>query len=186
MRADKVEFCLQLRHIEKTFAEFLNRPIDKLTTDERLNISLGYQFVSTLAVTGSDVKFDHTLRAKIKKKFMINNKPLNEECPICQQPIPFEKREDGQCPSGHRALRCRATLRTCFEDTFACRWCGTHYHLDSGISLLFLISSLREIVIHFVVVYRIGWLHSLRWIIRFKPDRIVNDSHVYNFVSEFH
>lgn len=173
MRADKVEFCLQLRHIEKTFLELLNRPSGQLTNDERLNISLAYQFVSTPAVTESDVKFDQTLRAKIKKKFMINNKSSNENCPICQQTIPFEKRENGQCLGGHTALRCRATLRTCFEDTFSCRWCGTHYHLDSGISFTHLLSYLREIVIVFAIIYRIGRLHSLWWIVRFKPDRIM-------------
>lgn len=134
MRADKAEFCLQLRHIEKMFQKILmNRPDGKLSADERLNVSLAYQFVNTPIVAELNTKFDQTLVEKIKATFQIKPKPPKEECLICQKPISFEKREDGQCSSGHRALRCRATLRTCFDNTLCCRWCGTHYHLDSGI-----------------------------------------------------
>lgn len=105
MRADKAEFCLQLRHIEKMFQKILvNRPDGKLSADERLNVSLAYQFVNTPIVAESNTKLDQTLVEKIKATFQIKTKPPKEECLICQKPIPFEKREDGQCSSGHRAL----------------------------------------------------------------------------------
>nr|CAG4636881.1 EOG090X03KG [Ceriodaphnia reticulata] len=133
MRAEKAEFCLQLRHITRIFTELLSRPDNKLTPDEFMNLSLAYKFVCTPTVTDSEVKFDQTLTEKIQEKFKLKGNMPEEVCPICQKDILFESREEGQCSSEHRALRCRATLRTCYEHTFSCRWCGTHYHLDSGL-----------------------------------------------------
>ena len=169
MRADKAEFCLQLRHIEKMFKELVNQPDGKLSEAERLNVFLAYQFVISPVVTESDTnQFDQTLAEKIKTKFQINITPPKEECLVCQKPIPFEKRESGQCASGHRALRCRATLRTCFDDTLSCRWCGTHYHLDSGIFLVISLNLFSYIITVFLLISLQVWNAAFsavdRWI----------------------
>ena len=119
------------------FKDLINRPNGKTNPDERLNVFLAYNFVSTPVVTELSATFDQTLVEKIETKFQLKTMPPEEECVVCKKPIPFERREDGQCASGHRALRCRATLRTCFEETLCCRWCKTHFHIDSGNFQLF-------------------------------------------------
>lgn len=120
------------------FTGFLNRKDATLTTDELMDVSLAYKFVRTPTVTDSEVKFDQSLAEQIQAKYKLDEESMPEEkCPICQKPIPFESREEGQCASLHRALRCRANLRTCYGNTLSCRWCGTHYHLDSGIFSFF-------------------------------------------------
>ncbi len=141
MRAEKAEFCLQLRHIACMFTKLLERQDNKLSCDEFMNLSLAYKFVCTPTVTESAVKFDHSLTEKIQAKYKLKGNMPDELCPICDKDIPFESREEGQCSSEHRAPRCRATLRACYERTFSCRWCGTHYHLDSGIVLFLSLSA---------------------------------------------
>lgn len=88
--------------------------------------------MSSDLVKDSKITLDRSLLDEVKSEFEIGNNSAQEECPICYEPIPFENRLEGKCTNGHKALRCRSSLRTCFTDTFSCRWCGAHYHLESG------------------------------------------------------
>lgn len=130
-RAEKAEFCLQVRHIQLFLNESLNRDRKQLNDDQLIDIGLAYQFISSKSVKDSDVTYDRSLAAKVKTKFRLT-KQTTEECAVCQNPIPFEDRAYGWCSNGHKTLRCRSSLRTCFTDTFSCRWCGTHYHPNCG------------------------------------------------------
>ena len=62
-------------------------------------------------------------------------KTVPELCVVCQEPIAFERRLDGRCSNGHGALRCRATLLTCFDVIRTCRWCNAYYNSDAGNNL---------------------------------------------------
>lgn len=133
--AERAEVILQLRHIQKTFAGLLERPIpsneeeDCLSPEEQLVVRLSCDLILSLQLE------DRGLTDQVRRRFLVDQSspdPINELCSICAQIIPFEKREDGVCPSGHKAIRCRATLRTCFDITRSCGWCGTHYHPHSG------------------------------------------------------
>lgn len=129
--AERAELVLQLRHVQRRFERLLANHPEKggaeLDREELIEIRLACDFVASVKPA------DRGLTDQVASRFLLTNElDLLELCPVCGLGIPFERRDEGQCPASHQALRCRATFRTCFEDTRSCRWCGSHYHPHSG------------------------------------------------------
>lgn len=132
---EKVEIALQLRGIRDSFNALLtNREmIQHLTDKQKTAVELAKQFINHQCTADEDFL---PIVQEIKKIIAsLRLKTVPELCVVCQEPIAFERRLDGRCSNGHGALRCRATLLTCFDVIRTCRWCNAYYNSDAGNNL---------------------------------------------------
>ena len=132
-RAERAAFYLQIRHVERQLLTFLDRKADDdLAEDQLLILSLACHFMDSLADKDLSTSFDRSTVDRVRNKYSLQQRKIQEDCLICQEPIPFDDHVEGHCSNLHKANRCPASLQTCFSDTFSCQWCGTHFHRKSG------------------------------------------------------
>lgn len=123
---------MQVRHFQRKQARYVDRKEEELSKSEKLLISLSTHFLESKKVREPAIPLDQALLDKIKSRFDVRSEAFQEKCDVCSEPIEFNSHEEGQCSNGHRSLRCSASLRCCFARTLKCKWCGTHYHPDTG------------------------------------------------------